>query len=405
MRSESRVGWALVEEELREQDERTRREQVDKPRQLPGKGGSRMPAAALRRGKAPRDLTVSIGEALQLELPARRDYDSTLLHRRLPLHFKRLKLDKFLMEGKDGEGVESAEAVGRELDAVFTNTNIQNKLEASVGRGSGKTSLAWEQRKMDQQAAQGRWHEHLAQHRVRVRMLKQGKWPTHEEPGQKHTQETDASAGLGTTPAWAAEGATRCPVSRELAKELNKIDRAHNSAMLSPATKPSESNHADLSAPARARMQASSGAVSAIPRPSQAWRSQVAADAEQSDAGVKCELDAILLGAGPQTAASSNARRRHVSEADVPVADAAATLRKVSWRRLLVSTHEALLLALDVVARAAACDGPCSPCSECRTCLPQPHLALLSDLQSWRACSDFLQLLSFLLLSDLHSFL
>ena len=331
MRADSRVGWALVEDELRERDERVhKQQQAERPQQWRAKGGGRFPGAPFRRGKAPGEVSVTIGETLQLELPARRDYTSTLLHRRLPLHFKRLKLGKFLVEGKEEEESlsKSAEAVGRELDAVFTATNIQNKLEASATGGLGKTSLAWEQRKMEQQAAQTDWEERLASHQARLRKLKAGRWPGEDEDDSRERVARKDAAGIGAAEAAAGpESVASCPVARELTKELNKLDKALNPDALNAVGGAGDSSHVELSAPARAAREAGKGVFSGAPRPSQAWHFEAANEAEQSKAAIKCELDSILL-AGPENKAGSH-DRRSASDAEAVVPDAASMLRKV----------------------------------------------------------------------------
>ena len=127
--------------------------------------------------------------------------------------------------------------------------------------------------------------------------------------------------------------------------DLNKIDKARNGALQSPTSKTSEPSHAELSGPARARLEASRGVASGIPRPSQAWRFKVSGDVDRSDEAIKCELDAMLL-AGPQQASHAH-NRRGVSEADVPAPDAATTLRKVSRRwELFVSMQHVVRLCL-----------------------------------------------------------
>ena len=96
----------------------------------------------------------SIGETLKLELPQQRDYTSTLLQRRLPLHFKRLKLDQFVAQDKDAhekQHLQTAESISKEIDALFTETNICNKLQAAATGGKGsQRSIAWEQKQMRQ---------------------------------------------------------------------------------------------------------------------------------------------------------------------------------------------------------------------------------------------------------------
>ncbi len=64
---------------------------------------------------------------MTFELPSQRDYTNSLINRRLPLQFKRLKLHQFLAEGtKDGTDEEQGEGEGarRCADVLLTYADV-----------------------------------------------------------------------------------------------------------------------------------------------------------------------------------------------------------------------------------------------------------------------------------------
>jgi len=249
MRKNSKVEWDEVEEEQRDQEVRLQRQTA---RAANIRAVLHTHGAAAKRAKTSRALVgVSVGETLKFELPSQRDYDSTLLHRRMPNFFKGMNLQKFLNDEKDARDdllpsssssaaaarpLKTAGEIGTELDALFTATNIQNKLEASATGAHDKRSLAWEQKKALTQAAQSAWENHLSVHQYRLGILINGGWP-HPIlglPGDGPSEEQDRAKLAGKGPQRGGNGygagmrfhahgvgeEVRCPVAKDLMKQV-----------------------------------------------------------------------------------------------------------------------------------------------------------------------------------------
>ena len=248
MRKESQADWQIAEEVLDEQEERVKR--------LVARTSTSTSTSSRAFAGA------SMGETLKLELPQQRDYDSTLLQRRLPLHFKRLKLDQFLAQDKDEDNshgaqqaLQTADVIGKDIDALFTRTNIRNKLEASAtGSRDSQRSIAWEQKKMRQHAQVAAWEQRLSAHQQRLRVLNKGGWP-HPTAGLGHgahaadergkdagdgaMQQADKGAlarGVaGTAATNSTHGSKGLSVTKDLVKELTRIEKIGNPEAIAPA--------------------------------------------------------------------------------------------------------------------------------------------------------------------------
>jgi hypothetical protein len=264
----------------------------------------------------------SIGETLKLELPQQRDYTSTLLQRRLPLHFKRLKLDQFVAQDKDAhekQHLQTAEFISKEIDALFTETNIRNKLEAAAtGSKGSQRSIAWEQKQLRQNAQLAEWEQRLSAHQQRLRVLMKGGWPTAsgnaEAADDRSEDKTKDAVLLADKAAQAREGgggggagggtggttgtaSQALAVTRELAKELQRFEKAGNPDALTPAVADAVSQ---ARVAGRVRGDAGVGAGGEggeAARRGQRWRLGVEGHGEkhQSSTALQCSIDNILL--------------------------------------------------------------------------------------------------------------
>ena len=107
------------------------------------------PASKATTKATTKAFAISMGDTLKVDLTRQREANSGLLERQLPVMLKRLDLAPFLSTdtatvtglrsgGGDlvGSGVgQASDRVKSELDAMFTATNILNKLEATNGGG------------------------------------------------------------------------------------------------------------------------------------------------------------------------------------------------------------------------------------------------------------------------------